>query len=391
MGIMKSSIIESIPRGMYVHIPFCRQKCHYCDFFSLPIHTGDSVLNRYTRALLQEINAKGEAFPETEVRSIYLGGGTPSLLEISDLNKIIAAIQSQFRVTRGCEITLEANPATLPMEKIAGIQEAGFNRLSLGVQSFDNQELKILGRIHSAEQVLETVHLLHTAGCNNFNLDLIYGIPGQTIKTWEKSLKTAVDCRPAHISIYLLQLDDRTPMARQIQMGRLKLPDDDREAEMYEQAMEFLHSQGFNHYEISNFARNGYECHHNLWYWQAGEYLGMGAGAVSYTGAKRYMNQCEIESYLHSLETGKPLAVEVLENMNDREQGIDALILGLRLCEGINLREFERRFGMDVYASYRDMIDQYIRADVLNLASGRLSFSKRGYFLSNQVLCQFMG
>ncbi len=381
----------SVPRGVYIHIPFCRQKCHYCDFFSLSIPNGDPILKRYTRAVLQEIKNKAELFPETEVSSIYLGGGTPTLLDTSDLTDIIRTVCHYFAVRDGCEITLEANPATLDKEKVKGIQDAGFNRLSLGVQSFEDEELKILGRIHSAEQVLETVHILNSAGCNNFNLDLIYGIPGQTMNTWGKSLQKAVECEPAHISIYLLQLDEKTPLAKQIDAGLLKLPEDDREARMYEKAMEYLPAQGFHQYEISNFARKGFECRHNLQYWQAGEYLGIGAGAVSYTGSERYLNQTEIRSYVESLEAGRPYPVEVLESMNHRERAIDALVLGMRLCEGIHLHEFEKRYGIDVYQAYRDIIDRFIDAEVLNLASGKLSFSKRGYFLSNQVLCQFMG
>jgi len=375
--------------GMYIHIPFCIKKCRYCDFYSIP---GGSKydLDNYTRALLEEIRIRAEQMPSVQVESIYLGGGTPSLLDGKQLKAIITTCCGRFNILPGAEISMEANPATLDNDRLAAIEEAGMNRLSLGVQSFSNDELELMGRVHDAKAVMDTIELLHSRGWKNFNLDLIYGLPGQSVQRWQQNLEQAVDCKPAHLSLYLLQLEKKTPMGQEVAQGRLQMLDEDDEWCMYQQAMDHLEDRGFEHYEISNFCLPGWECRHNLVYWQAREYLGLGAGAVSFVAGRRYMNRPNLSEYTDALLSGKLWPVDILEHMSGRELMIDALILGLRLCEGIDLSDFRQRFGVDISSEYNEIIVQYMDRGLLNMANGRLSFTREGYFLSNQVLSHFI-
>lgn len=385
----KLEINNSCTMGMYIHIPFCIKKCRYCDFYSLP-GGNESDLENYTRALLNEIKIRGYQMPAVQLESIYLGGGTPSLLDGEQLKSIITTCGDSFNILPGAEISMEANPATLDKARLAAMEEAGINRLSLGVQSFCDDELGLMGRVHNSAAVIETVELIHSRGWKNFNLDLIYGLPGQSLERWLQNLKQAVDCKPSHLSLYLLQLEEQTPMGKDVAQGRLQMLDEDEEWHMYSHAMEYLENRGFKHYEISNFCRPGWECRHNLVYWQGREYLGLGAGAVSFVAGSRYMNRPDLKEYTDALLSGKPGPVEELEHMSGRELMLDALILGLRLCAGIDLLDFRQRFGVDISSEYKEIIAQYMDRGLLNIENGRLSFTKAGYFLSNQVLSHFM-
>jgi len=383
------SKINSWRMGMYIHIPFCIKKCRYCDFYSLPGKSG-SDLDNYVRALLKEIKIRGGQMPTVQLESIYLGGGTPSLLDGRQLRSIIKACGDCFNILPGAEISMEANPATLDKAKLAAMEAAGINRLSLGVQSFFDDELDLMGRVHDAAAVRETVDLIHSRGWKNFNLDLIYGLPGQSLGRWLQNLKQALDCKPCHLSLYLLQLEQHTPMGKDVARGRLQMLDEDEEWHMYNLAMEYLAKRGFDHYEISNFCLPGKECRHNLVYWQGREYLGLGAGAVSFVAGSRYSNQPNLKLYTEALLSGKPWPVEELEHMSGRDLMIDALILGLRLCAGIDLADFKQRFGADISSEHKEIIAQYMDRGLLNMENGRLSFTKAGYFLSNQVLSHFI-
>ncbi|MDD3271566.1 MAG: radical SAM family heme chaperone HemW, partial [Syntrophomonadaceae bacterium] len=385
----KLKIKNSPTIGIYIHIPFCIRKCSYCDFFSLPLQD-QSYLDKYTQALLNEIKVRRREMPAVQLESIYLGGGTPSLLNGQQLKSILQTVANEFTLLPGAEISLEANPATLDKAKLAEIEEAGINRISLGVQSFFDDELALLGRIHNANAVMETIELLHALDWKNFNLDLIYGLPGQSQDKWLQSLKQALDCSPSHLSLYLLQLEEQTPMGKDVAGGRLKMLDEDDEWYMFDQAMEYLEGKKFEHYEISNFCRTGYECRHNLRYWQAEEYLGLGAGAVSFINGSRFINEPHLKQYVETLLIGEQWPVKELEQMSGRELMIDALILGLRLCAGIDLEQFQQRFGVDITSEYKEIIAYYRSRGLLNIVNGHLKFTKAGYFLSNQVLCQFI-
>jgi len=380
---------EDCCRGLYIHIPFCLKKCRYCDFYSLSFSSSE-MLDRYVNSVVREIELKAENLPDTLVKTVYMGGGTPSLLTAGQLERIMCAVNKHFKLESCAEICLEANPATLDAGKAKAIRQAGFNRLSLGVQSFHDDELQLLGRSHNAADVYRTIDFLHYGGITNYNIDLIYGLPGQTIKRWQETLNQAVQMEPAHISMYLLQLEQSTPMARDIKNGRLKMPGEESDVQMYETGIDLLEAAGLKQYEISNLARPGLTCQHNLIYWHAVEYIGIGAGAVSFTGRRRYINKANLEQYQLALEKKSDLPVEELEYMDQKGLTTDAIILGLRLCEGINLERFESRFGINIYTEYQDIIKEGTEGGLLNITNGNLRFTRRGYFVSNQVLCQFI-
>jgi len=375
--------------GIYIHFPFCVRKCSYCDFYSVSV-TELTILERYTRCLLEEIENKSPLWKDRIFSTIYLGGGTPSMFSPAQIARILTAVFKHYSITAEPEISMEANPATLTPTSLAALKQTGINRISLGVQSFQETELKLLGRIHGVREVWETIDSLEKAGLSNYNIDLIYGIPGQSLQTWIDNLGMAVKCHPQHISAYLLQLDPQTPLAVKIKQGSLPESDEDLEARMYYQCLDYLASEGYEHYEISNFSRPHFACRHNLIYWQACEYLGFGAGAVSYQQNIRSMNQPDLQQYLLHLETGLEPPAQLLETMSKQDQFVDAVILGLRMVEGINPEELLQRFGIDFLQVYHAILENLQEQALIKITAERVALSPRGYFLSNQVLCRFL-
>lgn len=376
--------------GIYIHIPFCVRKCSYCDFYSIPVPE-KALLESYTNCLIKEVKAQAPYWQDRKFTTIYLGGGTPSLLSPTQIGRILAEIFGCYEMLSEPEISMEANPATLSLPALRELKQAGINRLSLGVQSFQDDELQLLGRIHGVQEVWETVASLERSGFVNYNIDLIYGIPGQSLQTWIENLGMAIKCHPQHISSYLLQLDPSTPLARRIKQGNLPEADEDLEADMYYNTIDYLHSEGYQHYEISNFSQPDYACRHNLIYWQAHEYLGLGAGAVSYRDGQRTINQADFKAYLDDINRDQGCTVEILETMSPREKFLDAIILGLRLTAGIRPEELNQRFGIDFSREYHATIEKLTGQGLLNVEEDRIALSRKGYFLSNQVLCQFAG
>jgi len=350
----------------------------------------EQVLKQYTRCLMKEVRQRALSLPGIKIKTIYFGGGTPSLLTSKQMIGILEQIYKFFNLEDNIEISLEANPATLNRNLLNEYMKAGINRISLGVQSFNDEELEILGRSHNCKQVVSTIDLIKSAGVDNFNLDLIYGIPGQSIDKWLTNLYMAIETNPTHISTYLLQLDSSTPLASEINLGKLHMLGEETELNMYYKGINLLESYGYTHYEISNFARTGYECRHNLVYWKADEYLGIGCGAVSFINNKRTINVPNIRAYLHDLHVSNKWKIEELEAMSRSELIGDALILGLRLCRGINIEQFNQRFHIDMYQDYKDIIDKLINRGLLQVKDGWLSLTSRGYFLSNEVFCQLI-
>ncbi|MGI6421104.1 MAG: radical SAM family heme chaperone HemW [Syntrophomonadaceae bacterium] len=374
--------------GLYIHIPFCLKKCNYCDFYSLPVQTG--ILQRYVRAVVKELELRARDVEDRRIKSVYLGGGTPSLLSPSELSLIINSINLNWDLDNEAEVSLEANPASLNGKALEFIHKAGFNRISLGVQSFQDRDLQILGRSHSSQEAWQSIELIKNSGFSNLNLDLIYGIPGQTIDKWQETLAQALDARPAHLSVYLLQLDEEVPLSRYIKAGHYQLCDEDTEAQMYQLAIQMIEKAGLFQYEISNFARPGYECQHNLGYWKANEYLGIGPGAVSFQGNRRYINKKNLLEYLGCLEKDQEPETEELEFMDAQELAADAIILGLRLCTGIKLKDLVQTYGINELNYYKDIIEGFINQGLLEMDKGYLRLSRKAYFLSNQVICHFL-
>ncbi len=375
--------------GIYLHIPFCRSRCSYCDFA-----TGayDSALaTRYVAALAREIAdfARPDGAPD-DVDTIYFGGGTPSLLAPAHIARIIEAVRARFRVTDDAEATLELNPGTVTPEGLREFRAAGVNRASFGLQTFDDRALRQLGRVHTAADARRTFADLHDAGFANISFDLIAGLPGQTLADWSHNLDEALQLRPAHLSLYLLEVHEGTPLADQLRRGMWPQPDADVAAEMYQLLLERTHDAGYEHYEISNFCRPGYESRHNLKYWTNAPYYGFGSSAHSYDGERvRWSNERDAARYVELIGTTGSAVVETIA-LNEHEAGAEALFLGLRLMRGVDLNNHRRRFNADVRRDHADDLARFNDAGLIELDADTLRLTRSGALLSNEVFAAFV-
>lgn len=370
---------------LYVHIPFCVKKCDYCDFLSAP--AGRDTQEQYVQALLHEIQTEGGRRKEP-VASVFIGGGTPSILEADLLEKILKALYRCFYIEKEAEVTMEANPGTLTLEKLRICRENGVNRLSLGLQSPDDTELASLGRIHDYQQFLESYQMAREAGFHNVNVDLMFGIPGQTRDGWEKSLRIVAALNPEHISAYSLIIEEGTPFAAR----NLKLPDEDTEYQMYEDTARILGEYGFEQYEISNYAKVGKACIHNIGYWTGVSYLGLGLGAASLMDGCRFTNTTSLERY--TTASRKPDFPDNIRKdlikLTRQEQMEEFMFLGLRLRSGISKAEFAQRFGIPIEEIYGDVIRRYKELALLQEENGRIFLSRHGIHVSNTVMADFL-
>lgn len=322
----------------------------------------------------------------TRVDTIYFGGGTPSLLSPEELETILRPIQSRFHILCNSEITVEMNPATVTAEKLAGYRDLGVNRASFGIQTFDDRDLKLLARGHSAEDALKTFYLLREAGFENVSFDLIAGLPGQTLDGWQKNLEKAIGLGPDHISLYLLEVHSGTPLAAQIASGRRPLPDEDLAAEMYDLMCSMLDAAGYRQYEISNFARPGFESKHNLKYWKLEPVFGFGVSAHSFDGYSRYSNTRNTAEYIAEVErSGRPERI-----MEAADPAREAIFLGLRLNEGINVAEIRQCFGLDIFSAFYEDISRLADAGLLEITNCRIRLTRRGMLYSNEVFSAFI-
>ncbi len=325
-----------------------------------------------------------------KVHSIYLGGGTPSLLSPEQIHEILSVVHSHFTLDEAAEVTLEANPGTIDKQYLAAVKTTGINRLSLGVQSLDDGELALLGRIHTASQAREAVRLARNAGFTNLSFDLIYGLPGQTLAGWRKTLDEIIALNPEHISLYPLTLEDDAPMRLAIEKGEIQQIDPDLTADQYELAQDRLQEHGYSHYEISNWAKQGYECRHNLVYWHNLPYLGAGVAAHSYVDGHRLANTADLDSYLNAFSGNLPPAWELDEEIGPELQLSETVILGLRLSEGIGLDDIERRFGINLLRHYEQQINETAASGLLEYSGQRIRLTRRGRFLGNEVFWRFL-
>ena len=370
---------------LYVHIPFCVKKCDYCDFLSAP--AGRDTQEQYVQALLHEIQTEGGRRKEP-VASVFIGGGTPSILEADLLEKILKALYRCFYIEKEAEVTMEANPGTLTLEKLRICRENGVNRLSLGLQSPDDTELASLGRIHDYQQFLESYQMAREAGFHNVNVDLMFGLPGQTRDGWEKSLRIVAALNPEHISAYSLIIEEGTPFAAR----NLALPDEDTEYQMYEDTARILGEYGFEQYEISNYAKGGKACIHNIGYWTGVSYLGLGLGAASLMDGCRFTNTTSLERY--TTASRKPDFPDNIRKdlikLTRQEQMEEFMFLGLRLRSGISKAEFAKRFGIPIEEIYGDVIRRYKELALLQEENGRIFLSRHGIHVSNTVMADFL-
>jgi oxygen-independent coproporphyrinogen-3 oxidase len=372
--------IMSRDLALYIHIPFCRRKCLYCSFISYSNREAD--IPPYLDALKNELQqrAGGE-----RIRSIYFGGGTPSLLPSGDIGDLLSSINALFTIDNAAEISMEANPGTVDEKYLAAVRRLGVNRLSLGVQSFNDRELKMLGRIHTVAEAGNAVRFAWAAGFDNLNLDLIYGLPGQTLADWRYSLEAALAMSPEHLSLYALTLEEDAPLLAAIESGALPVIDSDIAADQYELAEDLLAAGGYTHYEISNWARPGGECRHNLVYWRNLPYLGVGAAAHSCLDGHRLANNKDLDKYIAEY-TGKiPPMPELDEEIGPELELAETAILGLRLDEGIETDYLRRRFGIDIMSHYRQQVEEMAGIGLLEKGEGRIRLTRRGRLLSNEV------
>lgn len=366
---------------LYIHIPFCVRKCAYCDFLSAP--GSEEAKASYTKALLREIEAvKTE---KREVSSIFVGGGTPSALSPSLMGDIFEKIHESFSVAQDAEITIEANPGTLSKEKLFLYKNAGINRLSLGLQSPEEAELKSLGRIHTYEEFLESFSLAREAGFQNINVDLMCALPDQTYEGWIRNLRTVAALHPEHISAYSLIIEEGTPFAKR----KLNLPDEDTEYRMYEDTAGILEEYGYEQYEISNYAKKGLVCRHNIGYWTRKEYLGLGLGAASLWGNQRFSNTSDFSAYLK--ESGSPEKIrENKETLSLEDEMSEFMFLGLRMTEGVSKAEFLESFGTPIESVYGKVLDKYKNMGLLEEKEGRIFLTRAGIHVSNGVMAEFL-
>ena len=404
---------------LYLHIPFCERKCAYCDFLSAPADL--PVRISYIKKLQEEIAYYGAQYGEYQVSSIFFGGGTPTILEGYQLAAILETVKEHFNITTDAEITVECNPGTLTAGKAEKLVQAGFNRLSMGLQSADDRELQLLGRIHNFAQFLESYDLARKAGFRNINVDLMSALPGQTLKSWQDTLQKVTALRPEHISEYSLIIEEGTPFyERFAEDERIReegghprlLPEEDVERQMYELTETFLHTKGYERYEISNYAKPGYECRHNCGYWIRKDYLGLGLGASSLVEHQRFQNTSELKTYLEQeyspqcegqheriaetiqlqeetglTQTGHHIHIETLDKKSEMEE---FMFLGLRLMAGISRQQFEKKFQVTLNSVYGEVLRKLKGEQLIEEVAGYVRLTEHGIDVSNYVLAEFL-
>ena len=385
--------------SFYFHIPFCLSKCYYCDFNS---YAGLSwLIPQYVDTLEKEMQLHAKDVWEFEVKTIYFGGGTPSLLPAKSIAYMLESCSKLFNMPSNLEVTLEANPGTVDQSFLTQLKESGVNRLSLGVQSFSDNELKLLGRIHSANEAREAFFMARQAGFENINMDLLYALPRQAVSDWRNNLVEAIKLNPDHFSLYPLTLEPGTPLANAVASGSLPKPDADLAADMYLLALDKLAQEGYSHYEISNWALPGKLCHHNMTYWKNEPYLGLGAGAHSHLGGYRWVNvssPVEYVKHLASLKTKlsprpyfNSLWVDNIENIDRDLEIAEAVILSLRLEEGVNLTDFAHRFGVELYSIYQQQqINELVELGLIAKNQHSIRLTTKGKLLGNEVFSRFL-
>lgn len=402
---------------LYVHIPFCEKKCAYCDFLSAPANEGTQ--RRYVGALLREIRFYGEQFERPKLTSVYIGGGTPSILKKEYMELLLKQIQISFAVVYGAEVTVECNPGTVNREKLTSYQKSGINRLSIGLQSVYDYELQLLGRIHNFRDFLHTYEMARQTGFQNINVDLMSALPHQTVEKFTAGLERVARLKPEHISVYSLMIEEGTPFyesyaadAQRRAAGGIpmQLPSEETELEIGRQTAEVLDSFGYEHYEVSNYARPGYSSRHNIGYWRREPYLGVGLGAASLLRHSdvRYSNTTDLEKYIRTCENIKLLQKEVsltmrkkqvlpytnlhavAEYVSRRAQIEEFMFLGLRMTEGVTRRAFKEQFDVEIEAVYPEVLHTLSEQGLLEMRTGIIKLTERGMELSNYVLANFL-
>jgi len=371
---------------LYLHIPFCVKKCAYCDFLSFP--SGQEIQRQYAKRLMEDIGCMGKEYGDIPVDTIFIGGGTPSVLESRLIVDLMEHVNRAFQISDGAEISMEANPGTVTREKLKEYRRAGINRISFGLQSANDRELKLLGRIHTWAEFLESFALARECGFTNLNIDLMSALPGQTCESWKDTLKRVTDLEPEHISAYSLIIEEGTPFGEKYgsEEGRKLLPDEDSEREMYHETKRFLRECGYERYEISNYAKPGRECRHNIGYWTGVPYLGLGLGASSYMNGSRFAVSSDMQQYLEE----KPGTFTDVEKLTKKDMEEEFFYVGLRMTAGVSLSEFERRFGMSAEEVYPGLMETFVEEKAAEFRGDRFVLTDYGLDVSNYIMAQFL-
>ncbi len=363
---------------LYIHVPFCIRKCIYCDFISVPYN--GAIAKEYADALCAELNFYNNS--AGELKTIYIGGGTPSLMPEDFFEQLFSSIKDVFAISPSAEITVEANPGTVSRTKIETLLSLGVNRISIGVQSFQDEELKTLGRVHTSQEAMKSINLVKDLGVGNISLDLMYGIPGQTKEAWHETLLRTLELFPSHISTYELTPEEETPLYSLLKAGTLMLPDEGLVLEMYDSAIDLLTLKGYEHYEISNFARPGFRCLHNMNYWNRGEYIAIGTAAHSFLHGMRAKNAPDVRVYIERLKAGLSPAVETTKVTSDEELR-EFIFLGLRKREGIDLKDNRLR-----RTDFASLAENLIARGYIEIVNDRMKLTRKGLVLSNSVIVE---
>lgn len=374
--------------SVYVHIPFCRQKCQYCDFVSYA--GAESLYAPYIAALCREIAGRGGILSAGGmVDTVFIGGGTPSILPAPLIADLFACLRQNLPISPDAEVTVEVNPGTIDAGKLSVLREAGVNRLSLGVQSFDDTLLRTVGRIHSAQDAELAVQLIRRAGFEQINLDLMHGLPGQTPELYRESLARAIALGVEHISAYSLIVEDETPLARQLECGAIHLPEEEEDAAMFDMTHEYLTSHGYEHYEISNYARPKHRCRHNLAYWRYQSYAGFGVAACSFEQGKRFTNTADVSDYIEAIQTGSS-PVAATEELDQPTMMAEYAFLALRTSDGVIPADFTERFALCFREYYRKVLTNLIAEDLVSDTGDRIWLTRKGLRFGNRVFMAFL-
>ncbi len=372
---------------LYIHVPFCRSKCVYCSFFSLPL-ADDLSLNAYVRLLIQEIAFWGQKLNRPVISSVYCGGGTPSLLPLSAWERVAQALNKAFTFQSGLEWSMEANPdSCVDPDTLRGLRNLGVNRLSLGVQSLESAQLRRLGRIHTAAQAVQAFDLARWAGFENISLDLIWGLPGQRLRCWLQTLEQVIRLQPEHLSCYGLSVEPGTALADSVASGKITLPGETEQAKMFLQGAELLEAKGLLQYEISNFSRMGYVCRHNQGYWEGLDYLGLGPAAVSTLDNRRWENPRDLGGYARMTSSGR--LGENAQELSARDRLKELVMLGLRTTRGLDLEAYARMRAVSFLREHRQLIQVLRQNELIRIRDGYLRLSKTGMLVSNAILERF--
>lgn len=373
-------MIDNKLAGLYIHVPFCVSKCAYCSFYSIK---SIDLIPKYLLALQKELNFYGKYFRSFD--TIYVGGGTPSLLSCGQIAAIFSSIYKTYKIAADAEVTLEANPGDISVEYLKELKSIGINRLNIGIQSFNDNLLKFLGRRHSAKEAIAAINAARQAGFDNLGIDLIYGVHGSGIKSWENTLRKAVSFSPEHISCYQLSLDEQTPLYKRYIRENFHRLKENQELKFFLTTSEFLEDAGYNHYEVSNFARaEKFQSKHNIKYWRHVPYLGLGPGAHSFLGSRRWWNKPSVSDYIENIIEGK-MPLDSSETLSLDQLQLEALFLGLRTAAGIDLSLCQKKYGLDLLTEKKQVIEKLLESGLVNLEKGSLKPTRYGLAVADSL------